>query len=128
MKGLIIDTPAIDKILEGRKSWEMRSRSTNVRGVIALIRKGSGSAIGVAELVESLGPFNSDGMRFHQSQHLIDHSRLADPRVAKWNHAWVLRNVQKLPEPVRYGHPSGAVIWVNLDDAATLQISRKSRS
>jgi hypothetical protein len=124
MKGLIIDTPAIDKILDGRKSWEMRSRSTSIRGLIALIRKGSGSAVGVAELTDSLGPFNFDQMRSHQSQHQIDDSRLADPRVAKWNHAWVLRNVRKLPEPVRYDHPSGAVIWVHLDPGAALQISK----
>lgn len=58
-RGLIIDTPWIDHILEGRKDWEMRAQPTAIRGWIALIRKGSGKIVAVAKLVEcgkALGP------------------------------------------------------------------------
>lgn len=37
-----------------------------------------------------------------------------DEWMSKWNHAWVLKNVEALPEPVSYNHPSGAVTWVNI--------------
>ena len=43
MKGLIVDEPWISKILAGEKIWEMRSKTTAVRGQIGLIRKGSGA-------------------------------------------------------------------------------------
>jgi hypothetical protein len=39
--GLVIDKPWIDLILDGKKTWEMRSTLTKKRGKIALIRKGS---------------------------------------------------------------------------------------
>ena len=31
-------------------------------------------------------------------------------------HAWVFQDAAPLPRPVRYDHPPGAVIWVNLDE------------
>ena len=55
-KGLVIKSPAIDKILLGIKTWEMRSKSTQVRGPIALIKKGSGQIVGIANLVDVKGP------------------------------------------------------------------------
>jgi ASCH domain len=45
VKGLIIDEPWISLIVSGEKTWEMRSRNTNVRGRIGLIRKGSKTVI-----------------------------------------------------------------------------------
>jgi hypothetical protein len=54
MKGLIIKEPWISLILSRKKTRELRSRDTRVRGRIALIRKGSGTVIGVAELVGTL--------------------------------------------------------------------------
>jgi hypothetical protein len=51
MKGLIIDEPWISKILRGEKTWEMRRTLSKIRGRIALIRKGSGQIVGVADVV-----------------------------------------------------------------------------
>jgi hypothetical protein len=39
-KGLIIADPWIGYVLEGSKTWEMRSSKTSVRGPFGLIRKG----------------------------------------------------------------------------------------
>lgn len=113
-KGLIIDTPPIDRILNGIKTWEMRSTATKVRGRIALIRKGSGTVVGTAELVDCVGPLTTDQMLENQQHHQIDPSRIRSGEVAKWKHGWVLTNVRKLAAPVPYAHPSGAVIWVTL--------------
>ena len=49
-RGLIIADPWIDHILNGRKDWEMRSQATSIRGWFGLIRKGSGSVVGLARL------------------------------------------------------------------------------
>ncbi len=122
IKGLIIDTPQIDKILSGKKIWEMRSTATKKRGLIALIRKGSGKVIGVARLVDSLGPFSKPEMLANQSRHLISAERLADPKVEKWNRAWVMQDAKLFSTPIPYSHPNGAVIWVNLDDKTQVAI------
>jgi len=50
IKGLIIDTPHIDNILSGQKTWEMRSTQTKQRGLVALIRKGSGTVVNRPEI------------------------------------------------------------------------------
>lgn len=51
---LIIREPWIGLILDGRKTWEMRSHATTKRGVIGLIRQGSGLIVGTARIVDSL--------------------------------------------------------------------------
>jgi hypothetical protein len=116
LKGLIIDSPHIDNILSGRKCWEMRSKGTQQRGTIALIKKGSGMVVGVADLVDSHGPLSRDEMLANQEFHLITPERLEVPGVSKWRHAWILKNAKRLDRPVPYSHPNGAVIWVNLDE------------
>lgn len=115
MKGLIIDTPHVDNILSGLKSWEMRSTATKVRGLIALIRKGSGLVVGTADLVDSLGPLSDEELLASESKHLISSARVLSGAVSKWKHAWVLNAACTLSRSVAYAHPSGAVIWVNLD-------------
>ena len=115
-RGLIIRQPWIGKILSGEKDWEMRSSATKLRGPIALIESGSGKIVGVAEITDVEGPMNPAQVAFNQARHRIPHEMIESGAVAKWNTAWVLENVQKLETPVPYKHPSGAVIWVNLDD------------
>ena len=56
MKALIIDEPWITAILKGDKTWEMRKKNCNIRGQIALIRKGSGQVVGTANVVDSKPP------------------------------------------------------------------------
>ena len=112
--GLVIDTPHIDRILAGEKVWEMRSSRTATRGLIALIRKGSGKVVGVARLVDVLGPLSLEERLAAIDRHRIDEARLRSGEVEKWNHAWVLEDARRLDDPVSYEHPSGAVIWVRL--------------
>jgi hypothetical protein len=114
-KALIIDAPWIDLILSGQKFWEMRARACSIRGRIGLIRKGSKQIFGFADLVDSLGPFTEHELRQRRDKHAITEDRLPDNEwMTNWNHAWVLENIEMLPEPVRYNHPNGAVVWVNI--------------
>jgi len=115
LKGLIIDEPWIGKILRGDKVWEMRTTATSLRGRIALIRKGSGEVVGVAELVDSIGPLDAIACRAHRDKHGIPPSQ--DDALLRWNHAWVLQDARPLVRPVAYAHLNGAVIWVNLADS-----------
>lgn len=116
-KALIIDAPWIDLILSGEKVWEMRSRNCSIRGRIGLIRKGSGQVVGTADLDDCLGPFSEKELSHERDKHAITEDRMADKVwMSKWNHAWVLKNVEALPEPVSYNHPNGAVTWVNIGE------------
>jgi hypothetical protein len=51
-KGLIIADPWIGYILDGSKTWEMRSSKTSVRGPFGLIRKSTGAIWGIATLAD----------------------------------------------------------------------------
>lgn len=114
-KGLIIKSPAIEKILAGIKTWEMRSGATQVRGPIALIKKGSGQIVGIANLVGVKGPLSKQEKLDTVDKHQISLDRLESHETDKWNTAWVLENAQPLITQVNYQHPNGAVTWVNLD-------------
>lgn len=115
LKALIVDMPHIDNILSGWKTWEMRSVRTKKRELIGLIKKGSGTVIGVVEIIDSLGPFSKDEMLTYELKHRMTPERLNEPDASKYDHAWVLKNARFLKLPVRYDHPSGAQSWVKLD-------------
>jgi hypothetical protein len=117
MKALIVGEPWISLILSGKKTWEMRTRATSVRGEIALIRKGSGQVVGTARLINSLPPLSADDYSAAEFNHRIPADQQRAAIAGGWRFPWVLANATPLPRPVPYRHPSGAVIWVNLDMA-----------
>ncbi len=117
MNGLVIREPWISLILSGAKMWELRSRGTNVRGPIGLIRKGSGLVVGMAELTDSLPPL-VDASAFVRTEalHGVTPAMRAEVMRQGWTTPWVLKGARALRSPVRYVHPVGAVTWVKLDE------------
>jgi len=114
MKGLVIRAPWINLILSGKKTWEMRSRPTSIRGEIALIRAGSGLICGTATLAECLQACTPEQLRATIAYHAIPESGLAAATAKGWTTPWVLRDIRLLEPPVHYKHPFGAVTWVDL--------------
>ena len=123
MKGLVIDEPWISLIVSGQKTWEMRSRNTLVRGPIALIRKGSKTVIGTADLVRTLPKLSPSELKESVDNHRVPESEIGED--FKYTTAWVLECRRLLREPVPYRHPPGAVIWVNLASEVTTMIERR---
>lgn len=121
-KALIVDTPHVDRILSGQKTWGLRTRGTKNRGRIALIRRGSGTVVGTVDIVDCIGPLTESIMLDNTAKHLVTPERIKSGEVAKYNHAWVLENAKALPTPVPYQHPSGAVIWVNLQPSVVARL------
>lgn len=119
MKGLIIRAPWIDMILAGKKTWEMRTKPTSIRGRIALIKAGSGAVYGTAELVECLAPLNEGQLRLSANRHGIPDHQIHEALANNWTTPWVLRDVEVFEVPKPYRHPSGAVTWVDLGDPET---------
>jgi hypothetical protein len=123
-RGLIIREPWVGMILDGQKDWEMRTSATKIRGPIALIAAGSGKIIGTADLCDVQGPFSHAQMAFNQARHRIPAEEIGKGEGARWNTAWVMKDAQRLDTPVPYEHPSGAVIWVALDDKTQARLAR----
>jgi hypothetical protein len=114
-KAIIIDEPWISMILCGEKIWEMRSKRTRFTGLIALIRKGSGTVVGTAKLVGCLPQLSREELAVHEPRHRIP-PREQDAVFGLGRlMPWVLRDATRLAEPVPYVHRSGQQIWVRLD-------------
>lgn len=122
-RGLVIMEEPLNKILQGRKTMELRSKHNRQLGLIALIRKGSGKIYGVAEIVESIGPMSFDEFRAHAHEHAVEPERLREIFEMGWNHGWRLRNVVPLKSPVSYIHKG--MSQVKLDAGAIEALRRQ---
>lgn len=126
-KGLIIADPWIGYILDGSKTWEMRSSETSVRGPLALIRKGTGAIWGIATLVDVGRTLTPAEMVASIDKHCIPADMIRSGEVAKWNVPWILSDIRRLATPVAYEHPNGAVTWVNLAEHVSQGIAAQLR-
>jgi len=126
MKGLLIKSPHIENILSGGKTWEIRGSTTKeLNTTIALIKSGSGMVIGKCKIVAVHGPLTRTDMEKNENKHLVERSRIDDVlNRYKTCYAWELKDVVKLKSPVRYEHPSGAVIWVSLAPSVAGQVAQ----
>jgi hypothetical protein len=114
MKGLIIKSPWIELILEGKKTWEIRGSNTKIRGPIALIKSGSGKVFGEVDIIASRELYLKDSQESRKF-HCVE-SEYSPKLPYKKTYAWVMDNPITYKEPIPYKHPMGAVIWVNLSD------------
>ena len=119
MDALLIRKEWLDLILTGRKTWEIRGNATKKRGQIALIESGSGTVVGTCKLVDVCGPLDVRELRANASKAGFEPLDIQEPPYRS-TYAWVLRSARRLPQPVPYAHPAGAVIWVKL----SRQVSR----
>lgn len=109
-RALIVRKPWIDLILDGHKTWEMRSRPTNIRGRIGLIEQGSGLIVGEVDLVDSLQAVTTRQKHDEFERHLVADFDL----LKKWKYPWVIENAKRYSEPVAYQHKPGCVTWVKI--------------
>jgi hypothetical protein len=110
-RGLIIKKEWLDRIFDNGKVWEMRSRTTKIRGRISLIESGSGFIVGDVTLTDCFRPTNF-AICACKSNHQIEDIRL----FKKWPYSWVLEKAKRYDKPIPYRHPQGAVIWVKLNN------------
>jgi hypothetical protein len=124
MYGLIIGIEPVDQIIRGEKTWEMRGRATKLRGRIALIKKGTKSIVGFADIVDVHGPLSLAEQRKSKHLHLPTPEEYRDGLPYETAYAWELKNIVRLKRPIPYKHPSGAVIWVaNIETLTDTNIS-----
>ena len=125
LDGLLIRAPWIDKILDGSKTWEIRSSHTYKEGRIALIESGTGTVVGVAELSGVVGPLSLKELSENWRRAGFEKGERLYGLPYKKTFAWVLQNPKRLRQPVPYDHPSGAVIWVRLKPSVEQAVLRQ---
>lgn len=114
-RALLVREPWIGLILSGRKDWEMRGRATAARGLVGLIRSGSGTVVGLAEILGCGDPLDERGLLDNVHRHGIPSERIREVAARGWVVPWLLGGVRPLRRPVPYRHPQGAVGWVRLE-------------
>jgi hypothetical protein len=117
LRALIIRRPWIDHILADTKTWEIRGARTSIRGLIGLIAGGSGTVVGICELIDCVGPLTKSAFRRNAAKAGMRPREAVLGRYRK-TYAWVLAKPKRLKKPIAYKHPNGAVIWVILGKAA----------
>jgi hypothetical protein len=124
LRALLIRHPHIDKILDRKKTWEIRGSRVSLRGRIALIPSGSRTVIGVCDLVDCLGPLTAAEYRKNAKK---AGTRPSEAKLGYYRqtYAWVLKKPRKLKKPVPYDHPAGAIIWVRLDEKVERRILKQ---
>jgi predicted kinase len=123
MRALLIRSPHIEKILEGKKIWEIRGSRTDVREQVGLVRSGSGTIIGVCDVVDCIPILTDEQFRRNARKAGSKPSEVSLGHY-KNTFAWVLANPQYLKAPVPYKHPTGAIIWVKLDAQVEKAVQR----
>jgi len=108
---LIVKRPWTKLILDGKKSWEIRSQPTNMRGVVKLAESGTGKLVGQVRIVDCLKIKKAEFCK-HVRKHRV--ASLKDTLGYKTIYAWVLKDAVRYMNPPRYEHPPGAIIWVKL--------------
>ena len=110
-KGLIIKEPWISMILAGEKTMEMRKTRTHIRGRIALLNKGF--IRGFATLYRCDGPLSYQEFISRGNEHRIPDEKIGTIDYP-YKYGWMLTDEENLLTPIKYDHPHGAQIWVNL--------------
>ena len=108
--GLIVKQPWIEMILEGSKTLEIRSSRTSKRGKVALIESGSSQIVGEVEITGCIEISREDFHAYQESHKVLDLDNVHYKRL----YGWRLANVNRYAVPVRYSHPKGAIVWVDL--------------
>lgn len=122
-RGLVIKAEPLGKILSGRKTLELRKKNNKTRGPIALIQKGSGTIVGVANIGECIGPMSYADFVERAYEHGVEANRLLSVYDEGYTIGWKLSNIKRLHTPVAYIHKPGAVTWVTLEESDRAALS-----
>ena len=131
MKVLAIKQPWASLIAEGKKTIEVKSRNTNIRGRVAIYATLSsfdpvllnktpatypflkGYIIATVDIVDCKQYVRNHEFVHDRNKHLIP---LDEINNYSCGYGWCLRNVKKLEQPIPYKMPKGCVVWANYEE------------
>ena len=110
-QALVVKKEWLKEILDGRKTWEIRSKSTSKRGWIHFAQsQAGGKLMGRARLTDCIRVPKKDFPK-HYNKHRVSNLKLVPYRSI---FAWVLEDAEEFDKPFDYRHKQGAVIWVDV--------------
>jgi len=112
--GLFVKSPWIDLILEGKKTWELRSKRTSKRERIALVESGSRLVKGTCEIVGVRGALRKSTLLQNLDKHQVPQSRIEQGLGHKRVYAWVVSEPIRFDDPPVVPYLRGPVVWINL--------------
>lgn len=113
-RGLIIKPPAVEWILAGLKTWELRGRRARVRGRIALIETPARAIQGTCRLVDCIGPLKPAELAETIDLHRAPKRYWVGGGKYRRTYAWVLADPQPFDQPIAFRPPQGAITWVRI--------------
>lgn len=105
--------PYASWIVEGKKTWELRTYPTKVRGRVGVVS--GGRLLGTVEVTGTRGPLSEEELRQSQDRHLADPGFLHRYARGRPLYAWELARAQKFAEPVPLSGKAGQQTWLRLD-------------
>ena len=82
-----------------------------------------GVVSGVATLANVGWALTPSEMLETRHLHKIPTEMIRSGEVAKWNNPWILTDIRRLPTPVLFDYPSGAINFVNLPAHVSREIA-----
>jgi hypothetical protein len=123
LSAIPIRTPWIEMILNGTKTWEIRTKFTKKLGPVALVKSGSGTVVAVAKISEVITLTESIAKKNSKKMGMTVASAVSCANC----YASVLSDIVPLKKPVQYKHPSGAVTWVTLDETTSAKVLAEAK-
>jgi hypothetical protein len=111
---LLIRQPWLELILSGEKTWEMRSKPTNIRHRILLAEPGTGLCSGQAIISDCVKIERADFARHADKHQVRSPAGIAIIDNYQDIYAWQLRDVTRLSVQRPFKHNPGAITWVRL--------------
>jgi hypothetical protein len=112
--GLFIKSPWIDLILDGKKTWELRSKRTTKRERVALIESGTRLIKGTCVVVGVRGALHKSTLLQNLDKHQVPRERIEAGLKRKRVYAWVMADPILLDEPPVVPYLRGPVVWIDL--------------
>lgn len=111
-KALIVKKEWLDLILSGKKTIEIRGSNSRIRGEIGLIESKSGLIVGSCCIVDSI-LVDDNNLDYVLKHSCIDSVESLKNFYSK-QYAWKLESAKRFEQPIKYNHPKGAIIWIDL--------------
>ena len=131
-KGLTVQQPWLDSILDGKKTWEIRGATTYHRGWVALAESGKNAEKGVrmikgvAYLEDVRGPLTEQEIQNNTRKHKIPKAFLDFYQGVRYKkpYAWVLSRVHRLDVPIPVQAKQGQMGWFTLPEQAQKAVDK----
>jgi len=113
MEGLIVKQPFAELIIDGKKTWELRSKSAPKKKINKeILLLSSGFALGKIKIKKCFEATKKEIIK-NPKKHQSNINGLTNEN---YFHVWEVNVTKKFSNPKKYSHPLGARIWVkNVD-------------